>query len=143
MITLSYVDPAWTTASTFDIINPLPPFQSIADDATVSAVGATTITLTTVPDGLAKNQWVCPAMLSCIPQIPYEFFPLLTEMTVAALSEGLDMSQILATAKAKIENYMTAAAKLARPRVTGSPKLIISKDAFNQRGFGGAGGGWR
>ena len=143
VLTLSYVDPTWTTSTTFDIINQLPPFQSIADDVTITAISGFQITLTAVPSSAAVGQWVCPAMLSCIPQIPYEFFPLLTERTVSSVAEGLDMSQLLASCKAKIAEFEANALALARPRVTGSPKVIIQKDAFNQRGFGGAGGGWR
>ncbi len=142
VLTLSNVDSAWTTDTTFDIINQLPPFQSIADDATITAISGSQITLTTVPDGIAKGQWVCPAMLSCIPQIPYEMFPLLTERTVATIAEGLDMSQLLAASKAKIEAFEGNALALARPRVTGSPKVIINKDSMG-RGWGGMGGGWR
>lgn len=142
VLTLSNVDSTWTTASTFDIINNLPPFQSIVDDATITAIAGQQITLTTVPTGIAKGQWVCPAMLSCIPQIPYELFPLLTELAVATLAEGLDMSQLLAAAKAKIDLYASNSAKITRPRVTGSPKVIINKDGMG-RGFGGMGGGYR
>lgn len=143
VLTLSNVDSGWTTATTFDIINQLPPFQSIVDDATVTDITGQQITLTTLPSGIAKGQWVCPAMLSCIPQIPYELFPLLTELAVGTLAEGLDMSQLLASAKAKIELYSANSAKITRPRVTGSPKMIINKDGFGGRGFGGVGGGWR
>jgi hypothetical protein len=142
VLTLSYVDPSWTTSTTFDIINQLPPFQSIADDATITAISGFQITLTSVPTGIAIGQWVCPAMLSCIPQIPYEFFPLLTERTVATLAEALDMSQLLASSKAKIAEFEGNAASLARPRVTGSPRVIINKDGMHRGAFG-QGGGWR
>ena len=143
ILTLSYVDPEWTTATTFDIINPLPPFQSIADDAAITLISGYQITLSSVPTGIAKGQWVCPAMMSCIPQIPYELFPLLKQMTVATIATGLDMSQLLASANAEIKDYIDNALATVRPRVTGSPKVIINKDAFPPRGFGSAGGGWR
>jgi hypothetical protein len=143
VLTLSYVDPTWTTNSTFDIINNLPPFQSIADDATITLIAGNQITLSTVPDDIAISQWVCPAMLSCIPQIPYEMFPLLIERTVATIAEALDMSQLMATSKAKIQEFENNALALMRPRITGSPRVIINKDSLGQRGFGGVGGGWR
>jgi hypothetical protein len=142
VLTLSNVDPAWTTATTFDIINQLPPFQSRGDDLTINTIAGQQITFDSVPTSVKKGDWVCPAMLSCIPQIPYEFFPLLTELTVASVGEGLDMSQLIATAKAKIQVYTENAAALARPRVTGSPRVIINRDSMG-RGFGGMGGGWR
>lgn len=143
VLTLSNVDSAWTTSTTFDIINQLPPFQSRGDDQTITAITGSQITLSSVPTGIAIGDWVCPAMLSCIPQIPYDIFPLLTERTVATLAEALDMSQLLASAKAKIQEFEGNASAMTRPRVTGSPKVIINKNAFGGRGFGGFGGGWR
>ena len=143
VLTLSFVDVDWTTDSTFDIINPLPPFQSIGDDLTINNISGSQVTLDTVPAGIANGQWFCPAMLSCIPQIPFEHFALLNEMTVAAIAEGLDMAQLLASANAKIEKFTGNAAALVRPRVTGSPRKIINKDAMGRQGWGGMGGGWR
>ena len=149
VVSLSYVDQAWTTATTFDSINQLPPFQSFADDISISLINGFQITVsgtalspgTGVPASLAIGQWICPAMLSCIPQIPYELFPLLTELTIATMSGGLDMSQLLAAANAKIENYAANAAALVKPRVTGSPKVIINQSS---RGTGfGRGMGFR
>lgn len=142
VLTLSYVDPTWTTGTTFDIINPLPPFQTIVDDATITLISGFQVTLTTVPAGLAVGQWLCPAMLACIPQIPYDMFPLLTERTVATVAEALDMSQLLASSKAKIAEFEGNAAAMARPRVTGSPKIILNKDGMSRGAFG-QGGGWR
>ena len=148
VLTLSYVDPAWTTATTFDVINPLPPFQSLADDLAITLISGFQITVSgTLPTAisttaLASGKWVCPAMLSCIPQIPYEMFPLLTERTVATLAEALDMSQLLASSKAKISEFEANSLALARPRIAGSPKVIINRDATS-RGWGGVGGNWR
>src|SRR4029077_16050852 len=51
VITLSNVDQAWTTSTTFDIINPLPPFQSIADDVAITLISGFQITLSSVPAG--------------------------------------------------------------------------------------------
>jgi hypothetical protein len=143
VLTLSNVDSTWTTNTTFDIINDLPPFQSIVDDATITNISGSQITLSTVPTGIAKNQWVCPAMLSCIPQIPYEYFALLEERTVAVVAEALDMSQLLASANARIKEFTDNAAVISRPRLPGSPKVIVNRSAFPSRGFGGVGGGWR
>lgn len=143
VITLSNIDPTWTTATTFDIINNMPPFQSIGDDVGITLIAGQQVTLSgAVPASLKIGQWFCPAGLSCIPQIPYELFPLLTELATATLAEGLDMAQLLASAKAKIEIYTSNSAALTRPRVTGSPKIIINKDGLSRGAFG-QGGGWR
>lgn len=145
VLTLNYVDPDWTTSTTFDVINALPPFQSIADDMAISDITGYQITISgTVPTNISVGQWVCPSMLSCIPQIPYDVFSILEEYTVATVAESLDMSQLLAASKAKIELWETKMQKMIRPRVTGSPKIIINKDGILGRGgIGGTGGGWR
>lgn len=143
VLTLSYVDPTWTTATTFDIINQLPPFQSRGDDLAITAINGSQITFSSVPATVAKGDWVCPAMLTCIPQIPYDMFPLLSEMTAATIGKGLDMSQLLAACNAMAETFAQNAAKMARPRVQGSPRVIINKDGAGRGRFGGFGGGFR
>ena len=57
-------------------------------------------------------------------------------MTVAAVAAGLDMSQLLAATNAEIESMKADALALTRPRVTGSPKVIINKDSFGRLGMG-------
>ncbi|MDE2099559.1 MAG: hypothetical protein KGL39_20065 [Patescibacteria group bacterium] len=144
VVTLSAVDPTWMTSTTFDIINQLPPFQSRGDDQTITLIAGSQLTFSSLPSTVQKGDWVCPAMLSCIPQIPYDMFPLLVERTVATLAEALDMSQLLAASKAKIQEFEERALKLARPRVKGSPRIILNKDSLPHLGFGGFGGGfWR
>ena len=127
----------------FDAINQYPPFQSRGDDLSITLINGYQVTLSSVPSGLAVGDWLCPARMSCIPQIPYEFFPLLVEMTVADLSEGLDMSQLLAAANAKIQNWSDNATALVKPRATGSPRKIINRDNFSRGGYGGTTGGYR
>ncbi len=143
ILTLSYVDPTWTTETTFDIIKPLPPFASVVDDIAITTINGLQVTIASVPDGLEEGQWFCPAGLACIPQIPYDMFPLLVERTVATIAEAMDMSQLLASSKAKIAEFESNAMAMIRPRVTGSPRVIVNKDAFNNRGYGGIGGGYR
>lgn len=134
ILTLSYVDPTWTTSDVFDVINPLPPFQSIVDDLTISLINGFQVTVSSVA-GLAKGQWFCPAGLACIPQIPYELFPLLKSMTVQTIAEALDMSQLASSTAKKVEEYKSNALTLARPRVAGSPKVIINRDNFGASGM--------
>ena len=128
VVSLSYLDPTWTTSQLFDIINPNPPFQSIQDDQSITAISGFTITFSSIPTLLAVGQWFCPAGLSPIPQIPYEIFPLLIERGVATVAEALDMAQLLASSKAKIQSFEDNAAAIVRPRVKGSLRRIINQD---------------
>jgi len=142
VVTLSYVDPSWTTSTTFDIINPGPPFNSIQDDQAVTLIAGFDLTFASLPAGLAKGQWVCPAGTTCVPQLPYEFYTLLIERTVSAVAEGLDMSQLLQASQRKCQELEANMLCLVRPRVMGSVQKIINKDNLSNgttwgRGFGG------
>lgn len=143
VVTLSYVDPTWMTSTTFDIINQLPPFQSFGDDQTITLISGSQLTFSALPASAIKGAWVCPAMLACIPQIPYELFPILTEYATGIIAQGLDQSQLLAAANARVQTYIENGLKLLKPRITGSPKLIVNKDSALGRGFGGIGGAFR
>lgn len=94
VITLSNVPTDWVSTTTFDIIQNAPQFTAIAEAATITGAPAgSTITLTTVPSGLAVGMWVCPTTTSCIPQIPYEGFGLLIESAIVAMCNSLGDSQ--------------------------------------------------
>ena len=139
VVTLNVVDPTWTTNTTFDIINQLPPFQSIHDDQTITLIAGNQLTFSSIPKGLAKGQWVCPAMTSCIPQIPYDAFTLLTERTVSTIAEAMDMSQLLAASQRKCTELESNILALIRPREQGSPQVIINKNVAGAW----TGYGWR
>jgi hypothetical protein len=144
VLTLSYVDPSWTTSTTFDIINQLPPFQSFGDDIAVSLISGFQITVSgTLPTSVVNGAWVAPAMLSPIPQIPYELFPILTDYATGIIAAGLDQSQLLAAVNARVQTYVENALKLAKPRVSGSPKIIINRDSNTGFGRGFGMGGFR
>src|SRR5207244_1920246 len=47
-VTLTTVPTAWTTSTTFDVVNSLPPFQSRVDDQTISAINGFILTFTSL-----------------------------------------------------------------------------------------------
>lgn len=93
VISLGNVPADWTTATTFDIIQNAPQFTAIAEAATITNIGGSSITLTTVPTGLLVGMWVCPTTTSCIPQIPYEGFGLLIESAIISMCNSMGDSQ--------------------------------------------------
>lgn len=93
ILTLSNVPADWSPSITFDIIQNFPQFTAIATGATISAIGGSSITLTTIPTGLAVGMWVCPTLTSCIPQIPYEGFGLLIEDAICKMAGSMGDSQ--------------------------------------------------
>lgn len=128
-ITLSFVDPQWTSSTTFDIIQNYPQFTSIQDGQTISAVGATTITLTAVPSGLAIGQWVTPTLMTPIPQIPYEMFPLLVQQACVTMANSIGDSQASGLLTKERDLMRKDFTDLISPRVQGGSKKIINRNA--------------
>lgn len=137
-ITLSFVDPAWTTATTFDIIKNNPQFTSISDGQAISAVGSTTITLSSVPTGLAVGQWVAPTLMTPIPQIPYEMFPLLVQQAIVSMANSIGDSQASGLFAKERDLMRKDFTDLIAPRVQGGSKKVINRNAPSNWGNLGA-----
>jgi hypothetical protein len=130
-------DGTWTSANTFDLIPNSPQFTSLGDDLTVSDVTGTTLTLTdAIPDGLAVGDWVCPAGMSCIPQIPYDMFPLLTQRGVIKCAEALGDGQNLQVAERRYQDMAADFAGTVSPRIEGGRKALVNRTASIGSGLG-------
>lgn len=127
-------DGTWTTATTFDVIPNSPQFTSLEDDMSITAIDNTlnTITVTTIPTGLAIGDWVCPALLSPIPQIPYDIFPLLSQRGVIRCLEALGDTQNLQVAERTYQDMASDFARTVSPRILGTTKKLVNRTA----GFG-------
>lgn len=130
VLTLDNVDSTWTTSTTFDIIQNFPQFNSISDGATITAVSTLTnqITLSTVPTGLLTGMYVCPTLMSCIPQIPYEMYDILIAAGAMRLARALGDSQGLQLAEKNYEEAAAGFVKLVDPRVQGATKKIVNRN---------------
>jgi hypothetical protein len=133
---LSFVPSAWSTTTTLDFINNLPPFNSIADDVVVTNIAGLTLTVTipstyssTFWTNLAANFWAAPSMTSPIPQLPYEAFPYLAALTRKEVLAGLADSNMMKDMDDRIERSKIAINSILTPRVEGTPKQLS--------GFGG------
>lgn len=135
-LTLSFVPSSWSTKTTLDIINNLPPFNSIADDVVITNINGLTLTVT-IPSGfsstfwtnVAANYWAAPSMTTPIPQIPYEAFPYLTALGKKQVLEGLGDTNMLKSADEDIAEAKVLINSILTPRVEGTPKQLS--------GFGG------
>jgi len=131
VLTLGNIDPSWNTGTTFDIIQNFPQFTSIADGATITNVGGSSITLTTVPTGLAVGMYVCPAQTSCIPQIPYEMFPLLVECAICSMAASIGDSQGYTLHEKIKEKQRQDFIDLITPRSQLGNKRVVNKNNRN------------
>jgi len=130
VLTVDNIDSTWTTATTFDIIQNFPQFNSIDDDATITTIntGTMEITLTDAPDGIEEGMYLCPALMSCIPQIPYESYDLLITAAAARLARGLGDSQGTQMADKNYEEAKRDFITLIEPRVQSASKKIVNRN---------------
>jgi len=143
-ITLSFVPTSWSTSTTLDIINNLPPFNSIADDVVITNVNGLVLTIT-VPSAfsttfwtsVAQNYWAAPSMTTPIPQIPYEAFPYLSALGKKALLSGIGDVNMLKEADDDIAEAKVLINSILTPRVEGTPKTLSGYDGIMNYGTGG------
>jgi hypothetical protein len=146
VVTLSQADLTWTAATTFDIIPNSPQFTSRQDGQTVSAVslpsgGPYTLTfsspgtnpltgaaLPALPVGLSVGDWVCPALMSCVPQIPYDMFELLAQRAAIRMLESLGDTQNLQIAEKRYQEMSADFARTVSPRIEGTAKKIVPRN---------------
>lgn len=130
VITVDNIPTSWSTSTEFDIIQNFPQFNSIDDGATITLINTLTsqITLTSAPTGLAVGMYLCPTLMSCIPQIPYECYDLLIAAGAARLARGIGDSQGLELANKNYQDISTDFVKLVDPRVQGGRKIVNNRN---------------
>lgn len=135
-LTLSTVDTEWTTSTTFDIIQNHPQFRSISDDQDITDITGSVVTLDESPTGIAVGHWVCPAYMTCIPQLPYEAFPALVQRGIMRASDAIGEKAVFDTASKMYDELAPKLVGLLTPRVKGTPKIIRNPNIGASRGFG-------
>lgn len=141
IITVDNIDTTWTTSTLFDIIQNFPQFNSISDGQSITNIntGTNQITLSSTPTGLAVGMYLCPTLMSCIPQIPYETYDLLIAAGAARLARSLGDSQGLELATKNYEELSQDFIKLIDPRVQGGRKIIQNRNTAYGYGIIGNG----
>ncbi len=127
-------DTTWTTSLTFDAIPNSPQFTSLGDDLTISTINqvtptATVLTFNSYPTNIAVGDWICPARLSPIPQIPYDCFPLLIQRGVIRCLESLGDTQNLQVAERRYQDMAVDFARTVSPRIEGTRKALVNRTA--------------
>jgi hypothetical protein len=135
VVTVNAVPTTWTTADTFDIIPNSPQFTSLKDDQTITALTTTTLTFSSLPTNpqtgaftMKVGDWVCPSQMSCIAQVPYDMFPLLTQRGIVRVLEGLGDTQNLQVAERRYADMAADFARTVSPRIDGTPKKIVNRN---------------
>lgn len=131
VLTCTTVPSDWTTALLIDLIPNTPQFTSLQDSGTITGVvtGANgTVTVSTLPSGLAVGDWICPQFMSPIPQIPYDMFPLLAQRGAIKILEALGDTQNLQIAERRYQDMAADFARTVSPRIEGTPKKIVNRN---------------
>lgn len=123
-ITVDTIPTAWPAGTKLDVIRGIPPFDSIIDNVIVQSIAGNVITVDQVK-ALNQGDWVCPQYYSPVAQIPYEAYPLLSQLGAIKVLEarGRDISQ----AQAKYEVLRKEFVKSINPRAENAPKVAVSR----------------
>ena len=97
------------------------------------------ITLSTVPTGLSTGMYLCPTLMSCIPQIPYEAYDVLIAAGAARVARALGDSQGLQLAEKNYDESSKDLIKLIEPRVQSSSKKVVNRNNPASWGIMGSG----
>jgi hypothetical protein len=129
-------DTTWTISTTFDAIPNAPQFTSLGDDLVITTINQVTPAATVLtfavgdyPTGIAIGDWICPATLSCVPQIPYDMFPLLAQRGVIKCLEALGDNQGLQVAERRYQDMAVDFARTVSPRIAGTRKALVNRTA--------------
>ena len=74
------------------------------------------------------GDWVCPSQMSCIPQVPYDMFPLLVQRAIIRTLEALGDTQNLTLAERRYADMAVDFARTVSPRIDGAPKKIVNRN---------------
>lgn len=136
VVTVDAIPSTFTTSETYDLISNSPQmFDSLLDDATVTAINtgtnAITFTTGTVPSDLAAGDWICLANQSPIPQIPYSpGFDLLLQLSAAKCLEIHGDTQgfnVAMSQAADMKNYFIS---VITPRVDGNVVRLTTPNSL-------------
>lgn len=133
-VTVNAVPTTYTTDQVYDLVSNSPQmFVSQGDDMTVVSIVGVVITFTagTVPSSLKKGDWVCLAMQSPIPQIPYKpGFELLLQLSAAKCLEIHGDIQGFNVAMSQAKDMKDYFISVITPRVDGNVIRLTTPNAL-------------
>jgi len=124
-VTVNAVPSSWATGTIVDFIAYTAPFQWRSTDATISSVSGSDIVFSSLPTGLVVGDWIALAEYTPMPQIPFEFQPVLAQMTVVKALEALGDEAGVKRAVSDLQILQTNALHLITPRNHGEPKRVV------------------
>ena len=136
-VTVSASPSGIVTGSLVDFVQDQPPFGLLSYDQSVTVSGNTyTFSAGVIPSNLAVGDWICPAGLSPIAQIPLEFLPVLTQRVTVKVLETQGHMNRLQAAQAKLLEIERDVLSIIDPRVEENPKKITPDRGLVSPGYG-------
>jgi hypothetical protein len=122
IVTVSNLPTTFTTTATYDIIANVPQmFVSRGDDLTITTIVGSNITFTALPPSVQLGDWVCLAMQSPIPQIPFKpGFQFLLQLSAAKCLEIHGDAQGFNVAMSQAADMKDLFISVITPRVDGN-----------------------
>lgn len=138
VVTVGNVPSTFTTSVTYDIVSNSPQmFVSQGDDLTVTGIVGNNITFTSLPKDQSGNtlaqvgDWVCLAMQSPIPQIPFKpGFQLLLQLSAAKCLEIHGDTQGFNVAMSQAADMKTFFISVLTPRVDGNTVRLTTPNSI-------------
>jgi len=130
-----------TNSSLVDFLQTQSGHRTKALDSFVPKTGISgnviTFDISEVPTDLIPGDYICPATLCIIPQIPTDLHSGLAERTAVRILAALGDMQGVQASQAKIDQISNAEDKLLDSRVEGSPRKILARHSLLRYGKAG------
>lgn len=78
-VTVSGVPSTFANGTLTDFVQNSNPYDLLSMDVAISNISGTTITYTSLPDGLEEGDWICLATEAPVPMVPEEMHPVLIQ----------------------------------------------------------------
>ncbi len=124
IVTVSTIPSSWVTGDTFDLIQGKGGHRHLSIELISTLVSGTSITLPSLPTGLAVGDYITLAGQTPVVQMPPDFQPILATLVAAEML--LSMSQPRGEkVLAKALRNLGAVQKMLTPRVVGKEEIIL------------------
>jgi hypothetical protein len=123
-VTFTAVPSGYSIGTLCDFTQAQPPFGILATDSEVTATGSNTLTFDAVPADLEVGDYVSLAGTTCIPQLPFEYHPLLFQRVAVKVLEGQGYIPKMQAAQKKLEDMEKDVQSIINPRDEMNPKVI-------------------
>lgn len=128
-ITFTGKPSSWTGSTKCDIIQSVPPFDTLAEDVLIDLSGAT-YTFSSIPRDLEVGCYVCLAGEAPVAQIPWDAVQLLNQLAVLRIMESQSDKDGYRLAQERYTKLETDIQKILSPRVSSEQKPIVNYNAL-------------